>query len=405
MARENRTGTRFAVKAFSKEFLKKQSTGKESLKNEISIMRVLDHPNVISFHELHETQNSIYLVMELLRGGQIFKLTDNKLTKKKTKFVLKSVLQALSYLDDKGVIHRDLKPDNIIFKYPETNDYSQNIVKLVDFGLSTFWDLDSYLFVRCGTPGFVAPEVINVNKNNKSVKFSPKCDVFSVGIIFYFMLTGIIPYDGDSFKDVLRNNKNAVIDYNIEEMESVGQIEKDLLKQMPELKVQRRPTAKECLKHPYFVEDMKLSPEEVSMYEGVEHVKNIQKFQKRNKNNSKLSKDFDKKNNKKFKAKPDLEDVKSDMNSSAKLSNRIDSLASSRFPGSKNSSGMGGSPGSRRRKEFAENRCDSMYRRALLKGKDKSKKIVSKAKRRSSGGAGSAMGGGGYKEQASKFMN
>ena len=374
MAKEKKTGTRFAVKAFSKDYLKNQNHGEESLKNEITILRILDHPNTIAFHELHETQNSIYVVMELMEGGQIFKLSQGKLTRKKTKFVLKSVLQALSYLDDKGIIHRDLKPDNIIFKYPETDDYSTNLVKLVDFGLSTFWDLDSYLFLRCGTPGFVAPEVINADKHDKTLKFSPKCDVFSVGIIYYFMLTGIIPYDGDDFKDVLKNNKKAVIDFNIKELESVDEIQMDLLKKMLELEVGRRLSAKECLKHRYFEEEKTVSSEDLEkegeICEGVDHSQNIRDFQKKYRISPKMAREID---SLKFNARPDLKENSSDTYKwSSKNSNKIESLVSSRFPGSKNS-GMDGS--SARRPREPSDHGNSMYRRALMKGRKRSMNI------------------------------
>ena len=260
--KDRRTEEKFAAKAFSKNFLQSQAFGEEGVKNEISMLKMLDHPNTISFHELHETQKSIYVITELLEGGQIFQLNGWRLSSQKTKFILKSILEALSYLDGKGIIHRDLKPDNIIFKYPETWDYSKNLVKLVDFGLSTFWDLDSYLYVRCGTPGFAAPEVVNSKNSNQKEKFTPKCDVFSAGIIFYYMLTGIIPYDGDDFNEVLENNKRGIIDFDIEQLESVDEVQMDLLRRMLELDIEKRLSATECLNHPYFGEEISVGSEE-----------------------------------------------------------------------------------------------------------------------------------------------
>ena len=284
--REKRSGEKFAVKGFSKKDLKNEKFGEEGVKNEISVLRILDHPNTISFHELHETQNLIYVITELLEGGQVFELIDARVPGEKTKFVLRSVLQALSYLDEKGIIHRDLKPDNIIFKYPDTGDYSQNEVKLVDFGLSTFCDLDSYLFVRCGTPGFVAPEVINVNRNDKSIRFTPKCDVFAAGIIFFCMLTGVFPFDGDDFNEVFENNKRAIIDFKTKELESVDQIQIDLLKKMLKIEVEKRPSARECLQHPYFgdstakgSEESLLDDSESESCEGGIHSENIRKIE------------------------------------------------------------------------------------------------------------------------------
>jgi serine/threonine protein kinase len=96
-------------------------------------------------------------------------------------------------------------------------------------------DVDEYLFKRCGTPGFVAPEVINADKDDPHLRFTSKCDVFSLGIIFYFMLTGKIPYDGDSFSDVLLNNKKAVIDYSVPHLSKIDETALDLLKHMLEV--------------------------------------------------------------------------------------------------------------------------------------------------------------------------
>lgn len=196
-------------------------------------MQAIDHPNIIELVEIHESQNSLYLVMELLEGGEIFSLNKGKLDSETTFRTLKSILKALVVLDQHGIMHRDLKPDNIILKKKDV-PIKDNIVKLVDFGLATYQDLEEYLFKRCGTPGFVAPEVINAKKG-VNVKYTTKCDVFSVGIIFFFMLTGKIPYDGDDFQEVLENNKKAVIDFTIKELKNVPLVAYSLLQSMLEL--------------------------------------------------------------------------------------------------------------------------------------------------------------------------
>jgi serine/threonine protein kinase len=213
-------------------------------------MKAIIHPNIIELVEIHESQNSLYLVMELLEGGEIFNLNQGKLDNESTFLIFKGVLKALVALDKHGIMHRDLKPDNIILKKKGVK-MRDNILKLVDFGLATYQDVDEYLFKRCGTPGFVAPEVINA-KRGENVKYNTKCDVFSVGIIFFFMLTGKIPYDGEDFQQVLENNKKAVIDFAIKELKNVTPVALDLLKRMLNLNPNFRPTAAECLKHEYF---------------------------------------------------------------------------------------------------------------------------------------------------------
>src|SRR5689334_5662162 len=118
--------------------------------NEIEIMRALDHENIIKLYEVYETEKSIYLVLELIQGKSLYEFL------KKSNFredvsatriinIVRSLLDALAYMASKGMMHRDLKPDNILFDKGEK-------VKLVDFGLATFIDVPNYIFKKCGTP-------------------------------------------------------------------------------------------------------------------------------------------------------------------------------------------------------------------------------------------------------------
>lgn len=156
----------------------------------------------MSLEEVHESKNSIYLVLELLEGGELLNYisSNNNLTIKDYSKVMKCILEALAYMADKKIMHRDLKPDNMILK--QKNKLEFCVLKLVDFGLATVYDIPEYLFKRCGTPGFVAPEVINA-PSNENIHYTPKCDVFSAGVIFYILLTEKSPFDGNSFKEIL----------------------------------------------------------------------------------------------------------------------------------------------------------------------------------------------------------
>lgn len=98
LAQSRSTGEQFAVKAFSKEYIESQDKGKDSLLIEIDIMKELEHPNIIKFFEIHETQNSLYLVMEVLKGGEIFDLANGKLSPEDTFEITKSLLHGIEYL-------------------------------------------------------------------------------------------------------------------------------------------------------------------------------------------------------------------------------------------------------------------------------------------------------------------
>jgi calcium/calmodulin-dependent protein kinase I len=115
--------------------------GKEALENEISIMRSLQHKNILGIHSVHETENLVYLIVEHMDGGT---LEDY-------------MLSALDYLDSKSIMHRDLKPSNIMQR-KDTGDWV-----LTDFGLAARANTN-YLYQKCGTPGFIAPEILRLEK-------------------------------------------------------------------------------------------------------------------------------------------------------------------------------------------------------------------------------------------------
>jgi serine/threonine protein kinase len=161
LVEDKETKDKFAVKAFSKEYLLSQAKGKESLINEIAVMQKLHHPYIMNLEEVHESKNSVYLVLELLEGGELlgYLSSKNSFNNGDIMRVMRCILEALAYMSEKNIMHRDLKPDNMILK--EKNKLEFCTLKLVDFGLATVADIPEYLFKRCGTPGFVAPEVIN----------------------------------------------------------------------------------------------------------------------------------------------------------------------------------------------------------------------------------------------------
>jgi len=152
--------------------------------NELKIMRMLDHPNILKLYEVCETENSLYMVMDLLQGGSLIDKIREKpvFTEAEAAPLMKGMLRAIEHAHSRGIMHRDLKPENILFR---STNFKEDDVVLADFGLSTVINEKKYLFFRCGTPGYVAPEVINLKDENAT--YSEVCDVFSLGVIFHIM--------------------------------------------------------------------------------------------------------------------------------------------------------------------------------------------------------------------------
>ena len=119
------------------------------------------------------------------------------------------------------IIHRDIKPENIIFKKSDKID-----IGVVDLGFATYEEDYNKLFTRCGTPGYVAPEILN------NCSYDCKADVFSAGVIFYMLLTGKIPFNGNSYKEIVYKNTKAKINYDIFKKLKISIVTIDLLKAM-----------------------------------------------------------------------------------------------------------------------------------------------------------------------------
>jgi len=140
-------------------------------------MQHLDHQNIIKFYEVYEGENHIYLVLELLNGGELFNniIKRGHYTEKDACITIKQLLSALAYMHSKNLMHRDIKPENLILK-----DQFGFMIKVADFGLSEVIGKTN-LFKRCGTPGYVAPEILN------DQDYDTKVDVFSAGVILYIL--------------------------------------------------------------------------------------------------------------------------------------------------------------------------------------------------------------------------
>jgi calcium-dependent protein kinase len=207
---------RFAIKGFSKRTVEQGLKGKQSLANEISSLRRLSHPNISKLHEVHETANSIYLVFDLYEGGELHQLLkkSKRLPEEQVRKVSLGLLQGIRYLAENHVAHRDLKPTNIMLR--KDADLEPEDVVIVDFGLCARTDQPDPIFCRCGTPGHVAPEIIEAASEAPGFVVSAKCDVFSVGVILYTMMAGSNPFENGVWvaEEVLRRNLECNIDFD-----------------------------------------------------------------------------------------------------------------------------------------------------------------------------------------------
>lgn len=211
----------------------------------LELLKPLKYPQIIQLEEILEDDDFVYIVMELCEGktleyhlGKYGAFTEIKAAK-----VIKEIVTALAQCHNKGIIHRDLKLNNVLY---QTKDEDSK-VKLIDFGLSNWVKKDEKISGLCGNPFFMAPEMINRNK------YGPKVDIWSGGVALYTILGGHVPFEGDTFlkifKSIMTSNEQSL--FGQDPWPSVSDGAKDLIMSMMEIAIDKRFTALEVLNHPW----------------------------------------------------------------------------------------------------------------------------------------------------------
>ncbi|KAF9584803.1 Calcium/calmodulin-dependent protein kinase type 1 [Lunasporangiospora selenospora] len=236
------TGKSYALKII----LKKTLQGKGAmLDTEISVLSKVRHPNCVSLLELFETEDAVYLVTDLAQGGELFEqlLEKGFYTESDAARLVYEILLGVEYLHNMDVVHRDLKPENLLFK-----DKSENATLMItDFGLSKILtNNNDVLMTACGTPGYVAPEVLEQIGHGKPV------DIWSVGVIAYTLLCGYTPFWGEDQPALFESIIAAQYEYEEEYWNDISALAKSFIDSLLVRTAERRPTATQALSHPWF---------------------------------------------------------------------------------------------------------------------------------------------------------
>ncbi|XP_019721797.1 serine/threonine-protein kinase DCLK1-like [Hippocampus comes] len=242
---ERSTGREYALKIISKE----KCRGKEHMiQSEVSILRRVKHPNIVLLIEEMDTGNDIYLVMELVKGGDLFDAitSSNKYTERDAGCMLFNLASAVKYLHSLNIVHRDIKPENLLVY--QHHDGSKSL-KLGDFGLATV--VNGYLYTVCGTPTYVAPEIV------AEKGYGLKVDIWAAGVITYILLCGFPPFNcGGEDQDVLfQEILKARLEFPSPHWDGVSDSAKALIGGMLRVDVDQRLSAGQVLEHPWVNED------------------------------------------------------------------------------------------------------------------------------------------------------
>ncbi|XP_027104191.1 CBL-interacting protein kinase 18-like [Coffea arabica] len=194
------TGQSVAIKIIDKEKILKVGLINQT-KREISVMALIKHPNVLQLYEVMATKTKIYFVLEYAKGGELFnKVAKGKLKEDIARKYFQQLITAVDFCHSRGVYHRDLKPENLLL------DENGNL-KVSDFGLSALAESrrqDGLLHTTCGTPAYVAPEVISRKGYDGA-----KADIWSCGVILFVLLAGYLPFHESNLMDMYRKISKA----------------------------------------------------------------------------------------------------------------------------------------------------------------------------------------------------
>ena len=233
-------GKQFAMKIIEKN----PYINVNQIVNEINILKKLDHPNILKVLEFHLTNDKFYIITDYLPEGELYDEIDRKciFSEREAAYIIYQILSAIRYCHKMRVVHRDVKPENIMIMGRE-NGLLQ--VKLIDFGTAKLFNEGYKNNGLVGSSYYIAPEVIRG-------KYDESCDLWSIGVIMYILLTGSPPFNGENEDEILKSVLIGKYDTTLDTYQTLSNNAKDLITKLLRFNPAERITAKDALLHPWF---------------------------------------------------------------------------------------------------------------------------------------------------------
>jgi len=246
---ERSTAKSYACKIIDKRQVAQQFDGMiEQFQREIQALRSLNHPNIISLYDVYTTGDKIYIIMELMAGGELFDYVVQKgtLTEAEASTIVRMVTSALVYMHGENIIHRDLKPENLMLSHRPNSAFDIE-VKIIDFGLSKFMHepmARSFL----GTRGYLAPEMLQRRQYSRAV------DTWALGVIVFVLVCGCLPFDDDASTVIPDSIVKSKFKLRFPRWSrDLSPSARDLLSHLLNVNPHTRYTAEQALRHPWVV--------------------------------------------------------------------------------------------------------------------------------------------------------
>eukprot|EP01126_Amoeba_proteus_P051869 TRINITY_DN6226_c0_g2_i2.p1 TRINITY_DN6226_c0_g2~~TRINITY_DN6226_c0_g2_i2.p1 ORF type:complete len:230 (-),score=45.27 TRINITY_DN6226_c0_g2_i2:207-896(-) len=224
-------------------------------------------------HAIFDTPDELFIVMELMKGGELYEeiIARSNFTEQEAAVILKQLLEALVYLHNKGIVHRDLKLENLLLANP-----GELTVKLADFGLSKLF-CGSAMHTACGTPFYVAPDILMATDETG---YGPAVDMWAAGVLLYILLSGRLPFSGDSDEELFQNILDGDLVWKSPQFDEVSAEAKDLISHLIVVETSERFTAQQALNHPFIKQGAGAKPLHTTFKDNLRTLSSMSKAKK-----------------------------------------------------------------------------------------------------------------------------
>jgi len=244
-ATHKKSGQVYAIKIINRSSLNKDM--EVALKDEISILKELDHEHIYKLNDVITSINQYYLVTEYLDGGELFDriVTKSTYNESEARDACNVIFGALKYMHSNGIAHRDLKPENLLLQ----NRHDDSQIKIADFGFAKKVRGDRSLKTMCGTPGYVSPEIL------RKEGYGTKADMFSMGVIVFILLGGYPPFNAKNESDLLLMCRRGQFEFDREYWGKISYEVKNMIRRLLVVNPDKRLSAEDVLSHQWMTTD------------------------------------------------------------------------------------------------------------------------------------------------------